>query len=319
MVKPTRRRLLVPVDFSSASERVVAFARALASAGDELMLLHAIPAPDLDTLTGLPPVSRWETQRLAYQAADGAIRDLAARVDWPDATKVSTHVGQGEAAAEIALQAIALNADLIVMATHGRGAAGRLAFGSVADSVARHAPVPVLLVRAVAGVDLGEPARLARIVVPVDGSAASAEAVPVAAVLAKQFAVPVMLVTVRQLNPTALMPSPVSPGISYDPHFTKTDEELTEMLRRTAAPLEAERVEVLWQILVGPVAPAIADQVQPDDLVVMASHGRRGVQRWLLGSVAEHLVRHAAAPVLLVPPRECVLSALEGETDEGRK
>jgi nucleotide-binding universal stress UspA family protein len=304
---------LVPVDFSSASEGVIAYARALAVPGDELLLLHVIPTPDFTESGAGPAADRWETQRLTCQAAEEALRDFAARVVWPAPDRVSRHVGQGEAAAEIVLQALALDAAMIVMATQGRGAAGRLAFGSVADQVARHAPVPVLLVRASPGVELKRPARVARIVVPVDGSPTSLEAIPTAAGLAQQFGVPLELVTVREVNRT-VMPSPAMPFLIDDGGRDTADDELADLLRQTSAPLQAAGIETSGQVLSGPVAPTITEQLEPYDLVVMTSHGRRGVPRWLLGSVAEHLVRTAPAPVLLVPPQERALSALAGGT-----
>jgi nucleotide-binding universal stress UspA family protein len=88
------------------------------------------------------------------------------------------------------------------------------------------------------------------------------------------------------------------------------------MLEAVATVIREEGLTTSSQVLTGPIAPAISDQVQPGDIVVMTSHGRSGVRRWLLGSVAEYLVRHADAPVLLVPPKERVLSATAGGTNE---
>jgi nucleotide-binding universal stress UspA family protein len=314
MTKEATRRILVPIDFSSASHLAVEHARAIAREGADLVLMNVIPAPEFDSSIVPPPSDRWETQRLAFQAAEGSLQDLKSRIDWPAGGEILTHVSQGEAAEEIGLQAIALDASIIVMATHGRGAAGRLAFGSVADSVARHAPVPVLLVRPPATDAPTEVTAPARILVPIDGSDVSMEAVPAAVSLAKQCAAPVNLVTVRELNRAALMPSPMNPSLVFDDDGSA--ERLAEMLEAVATVIREEGLTTSSQVLTGPIAPAISDQVQPGDIVVMTSHGRSGVRRWLLGSVAEYLVRHADAPVLLVPPKERVLSATAGGTNE---
>lgn len=314
MITGATRRILVPVDFSSASELAVAHARAIACDGADLILMNVIPAPEFDASIVPPPSDRWETQRLAFQAADGSLRDLKSRTGWPTGGDVRTHVSQGDAAVEIGLQAIALDASIIVMATHGRGAAGRLAFGSVADSVARHAPVPVLLVRPPATDAPVTVIPPTRVLVPIDGSEVSMEAVPAAVALAQQLAAPVSLVTVRELNRAVLMPSPVNPVLLYDDDGTT--ERLEAMLESVAEGIRAEGIATATQVITGAIAPAISDQVQPGDLVVMTSHGHSGVRRWLLGSVAEYLVRHAAAPVLLVPPKERVLSATAGGTNE---
>lgn len=314
MTPEATRRILVPVDFSSASDIAVAHARAVARPGSEIVLMNVIPAPEFDSSVVPPPSDRWETQRLAFQAAEGSLRDLKSRIDWPAGGEVLTHVSQGDAAEEIVLQAIALDASMIIMATHGRGAAGRLAFGSVADSVARHAPVPVLLVRPPMTDEPLDVTAPGRILVPIDGSEVSMEAVPTAVTLAKECTVPVNLVTVRELNRAALMPSPMNPVLIYEDDGSA--DELADMLEAVAAVVRQEGLPAATQVLTGPVAPAISDQVQAGDIVVMTSHGRSGVRRWLLGSVAEYLVRHAAAPIMLVPPKERVISATSGGTNE---
>lgn len=314
MTPEATRRILTPVDFSSASDVALAHARAVARPGSEIVLMHVIPAPEFDSSIVPPPSDRWETQRLAFQAAEGSLRDLKSRIDWPAGGEILTHVSQGDAAEEIVLQAIALDASMIVMATHGRGAAGRLAFGSVADTVARHAPVPVLLVRPPMTDEPLEVTAPGRILVPIDGSEVSMEAVPAAVALAKECTAPVCLMTVRELNRAALMPSPMNPVLIFDDDGSADD--LAEMLEAVAAVVRQEGLPASTQVLTGPVAPVISDQVQSGDIVVMTSHGRSGVRRWLLGSVAEYLVRHAAAPIMLVPPKERVLSATSGGTNE---
>jgi nucleotide-binding universal stress UspA family protein len=64
--------------------------------------------------------------------------------------------------------------------------------------------------------------------------------------------------------------------------------------------LEGEGFTVTSDVRVGPVAQAILDDVQEGDLIVMGSHGRSGLRRWVLGSVAEEVLRHAKVPVLMV-------------------
>ena len=65
--------------------------------------------------------------------------------------------------------------------------------------------------------------------------------------------------------------------------------------------LQYQGVDVGWDVLDGSPYSEIANAIQPEDLVVITSHGRGGIMRWLLGSVAEKLVREAPAPILLVP------------------
>jgi nucleotide-binding universal stress UspA family protein len=72
-------------------------------------------------------------------------------------------------------------------------------------------------------------------------------------------------------------------------------------LDEVADRIRSEGVEVETRVMAGAVAAAIESVTQPGDLIVMTSHGRGGIRRWIIGSVAEQLVRTATVPVLLVP------------------
>ena len=97
------------------------------------------------------------------------------------------------------------------MTTHGRGALGRWAFGSVADQVTRRSPVPVLVVRPAETVEEAAPA-IQRLVVPLDGSTLAEEAVPVAQSLAQRLNVPVHLLTA--IDVASLLPVDVVPPVA---------------------------------------------------------------------------------------------------------
>ncbi|MGI9254592.1 MAG: universal stress protein [Thermomicrobiales bacterium] len=194
--------------------------------------------------------------------------------------------------------------DIIVMATHGRGSAGRLLHGSIADRVARHSPVPVLLARPEAHSE-----RPGRIVVPIDGSPVAESALTVAATIARDRRLPLRLVRVvdlsdvlreaRRERPLVTMPVQDS---SYDDARSSVAATAERHLAALAAPLRAEGLDVSVQVESGTPAQALLNLLRPSDLVVMTSHGRGGVQRWLIGSVAVKLVRESPAPVLLVRP-----------------
>ena len=82
------------------------------------------------------------------------------------------------------------------------------------------------------------------------------------------------------------------------------EHDARDYLTAVVARLEDEGVSATWDVLEGSPFFAIADATQTGDLLVTTSHGRSGVLRWLLGSVAEKLVREAPVPVLLVPSAE---------------
>jgi nucleotide-binding universal stress UspA family protein len=192
---------------------------------------------------------------------------------------------------------------MVVMTTAGRGAVGRLTYGSVADRVARSSPVPVLLVRANpdAPTDPGASAEIRRLIVPLDGSARAHQALPKAADLAKHLDVPVLLVSVNEAERMSLIYGSAFSAAAYAEIAENAERELEEMLQKAADELTAQGVKSDLKVLMGATAYAIDSVTEYGDIVVMTSHGRSGVRRWLLGSVAEQLVRTAHVPVLLVP------------------
>jgi nucleotide-binding universal stress UspA family protein len=149
--------LLVPLDGSPAAERVLEHAEALATAfGSQITLIRATVSPEMilsETAAGdatvgeiapiLDPDPIVEADEAsATEYLDGVAERLRQR-------NLTVHVEhhEGHASQVIVERAATLHAGLILMTTHGRSGLGRVVFGSVADSVLRHAPCPVLLVR----------------------------------------------------------------------------------------------------------------------------------------------------------------------------
>lgn len=211
----------------------------------------------------------------------------------------------GDAAEEII--ASAEDCDLVVMATHGRGAAGRLVFGSTADRVARHGSTPTLLIRA--GAHPIEPVSPRRVVVPLDGSPLAEQALPEATKLAKVLGSPIHLVRAvgvdevlttvgRERGLHAQGSQPDETSDAYEQARIETERQATDYLAAQAGRLQD--VDVTTELLRGTPAFALLWMIEPEDIVVMTTHGLGGYRRWMIGSVAEKLVREAAAPVLLV-------------------
>lgn len=265
--------ILVPLDGSPEAEQALPYAEALAEPGCQLILLEVGEDPDSEF-------------SLQNRHAGSCAR---------------LETASGDPAEQILRTARDFGVGMIVMTTHGRGALGRWAFGGVADAVTRHAPVPVMVVRP--GEGRLEPA-IRRLVVPLDGSSLAETALPVAQSLAQRLGLPVRLVTA--VDPVSLVPSAVAPALAFDAEvYSETlaalRGEAEGWLARASHALREAGVDTSWGILSGSPYVAIADALQPGDVVVMTSHGRSGVPRLLLGSVAERLVREGPAPVILVP------------------
>jgi nucleotide-binding universal stress UspA family protein len=216
---------------------------------------------------------------------------------------IEIRVCSGDPATEILHAASAVHADAIVMASHGLGALGRWRFGSVADRVARTSTVPVIIVRPEAERGLEE-AELQRILLLYDGSELAAAAIPFAEVLALRLGLPVTVV--QAFDPAAPVTAvaggmaPVPPDV-YNEAISTLEQRAMSSAEEVVARLRERKIEAEVRVLVGPAAAALLTETGPADLVVLTSHGRSGITRWLLGSVAEKLVRLSEAAVALVP------------------
>jgi nucleotide-binding universal stress UspA family protein len=199
-----------------------------------------------------------------------------------------------------ALLAATQPGDLLVMATHGRGGPARWFLGSTAEAVIRRATVPIFLMRA--DETLPSQPNLRRIVVPIDGSTLAEEALPMARDLASRLDVPLHLITVIDVSGIMSLDIAVA-AISADRLEENLIQLFTEAERdiaRACEQLGDAEIEITTDVLHGEPGLAIPNATQPGDLIVMTTHGRSGPARWLLGSVAEAVVRRSTVPVLLM-------------------
>jgi nucleotide-binding universal stress UspA family protein len=286
--------ILVPLDGSPLAAFALPYATRLAQAAEgRLVLVRATPdAP-------------------ARQRAEAEVAAVAERL-FAAGVLVETHVRRG-AAGDVILEGVrAWEAGLIVMATHGRSGSGRWLYGSVADHVLRHAEVPVLLVSGLcerrwpapaspaAGVEGPRPDGPGRVLVPLDGSAASEAALGPAGDLADALGAGLLLAQVVPLPPYVY-----GATLEFTPSAYELDAELGAAegyLEEIAARLRAEGRDVATATEAGLVAPAIARIARERDAaaIAMATHGRGGVARAVLGSVATGVLQLAGAPLLLV-------------------
>jgi nucleotide-binding universal stress UspA family protein len=289
----TFRKLLCPIDFSPGSHHALQVATRMAREADaELVLVHAWYAP-LATFGGDYPLPA----DLVQENVDAAQRGLAAATDDAirlGAPRVTSRVLHGvpwDQIVEIAREDPAV--DLIVMGTHGRSGLARVLLGSVAEQVIRHAPCSVLAARAPGGV---QPFR--KVLCPIDFSEDSRPALERAAELAAPGGAGIALLHV--IEPAVALGNPPM----GENNLSAVDRRATDELARWASDLEKRvSVPVNTEIRIGrPGAQALGvlDADPTFDLVIMGSHGRTGIRRVLLGSVAEKVLRHAACPVLIV-------------------
>jgi len=230
------------------------------------------------------------------------LRDVAESLQ-RSGLSVVAKTANGDAAEEILAEATDLAIEMIVMSSAGRGAFGRVQLGSVADRVARHATIPVLIARE-REQPITEPVTVERIIVPLDGSVRAQRALPVASTLSKRLGAPIVLMAVGDPTGLALGYGAVASMAYYEQLRDAFERELRNCVTQPQRALERAGFEVSSIIKTGNASSAIAEESRVSDLIVMTSHGRGGVKRWLLGSVAERLIRTAPAPVVLVPTRD---------------
>ena len=286
--------ILVPLDGSPEARSAIPYAAALVSPGGTIRLL---------TVVASGREAGGEDGR--HAALDGAAGELRAA-----GFTVDTRIMFGDPAEKIIEAAANGGADMIAMASHGRGVVGRVLHGSVADRVAREATVPVLVVRSE---QLAPgPVGITRLVVPLDGSPLAEESVPVAVGISRRLGTPLFLV--RSVNIAELMPPAVGMGeaIPFE-IYDETEEEMekgaSEYLNEMATALQKQGIPVVTKVLSGPPASVIAEATHAGDVIVLCSHARSGVARWLMGSVSEALVRTDDAPVIFVPASRSAATA----------
>jgi nucleotide-binding universal stress UspA family protein len=293
-------RVLCPTDFSEFSSAASTYAAALAASyGSSLRLLHVLtPFPIVAPFGDVPgDVRLYESQRTQ---GDQALAAEAARIRRPGFT-VDVELRDGSAVHEILAAAEEWPADVIVLGTHGRGGMERLVLGSVAEKVLRKARCAVLAVphAAIAPAKAGS-VRLSHVLCAHDGSAASAAGVAYAVSLAERTGARLTLVSVVESVPYG--------GDFTGPDFAAfraaRDLHAREALDSAVTAEVRIRCNVHDRLVYGHPAQqilAVAEQETPD-LIVMGVQGRGALDLLMFGSTANHVVRHAACPVLTVRP-----------------
>ena len=279
--------IVVPLDGSPLSERVVPYAAHLCRvSGASVELVRAAVSPSAAVVTNAAAAriaaahqaqvlkeAEEELGRVARQLRDqGITTNVVARIAGP--VELITQTAQAE------------NADLILISVHGRSGLTRYVLGSFSDELLRRAELPLFLVPPSC---LGQwpTDRRLRLLVPLDGSALGEEALGPAKELASTLGADLLLL--RSV---------------HSDHGGQDVSDGTAYLEGLAAALHGEGFEVMVQVTTEAPQAAILKVMsdQGADLIVMATHGRSGLARVLLGSVAADVVAHSTVPLLLIRP-----------------
>lgn len=293
-------RILVPVDFSSASSRGLAFAASLAGRfHSKLHLLYVIEPPSMPEWGYVHLEIREAKLR---QTAEERLSQISLEHGINPGLVASAKVRSGAVEFEICQAAADETADLIVLASHGLGGLKHTFIGSACEGVVRHARCPVLTVREGA---LGTNEKLdfapKRILVTTDFSEASKRAFPYAVALAHKFEASLLLLYVVPSH----LPAEIS-HLGIVLHEKQMLSEAREQLPRFRSAELDPHMHVETLVLSGTPAREICATAETHgaDLIVISTHGYTGLKRFAVGSVTEKVVRHAPCPVLIIRERE---------------
>lgn len=290
------KRILWPTDFSRCAQQAFGHAVHLAREHNaELHVLHALVLLQDDS-HHLP--NKEEINQQIKALASGRMTEALGALAAGDIKIKQAHVRGISTAPAILDYAKENDIDLIVMGTHGRRGLGHLFLGSVAEEAVRHAVCPVLTIR-----EQQEPMpvdTMHRILVPVDFSAYSERALIHAKEIAASFDARLQVLhIIEEFIPPTFYMSTGAAAVTFSPELkAKTKEALLELLQDTDGP----EVQADFYVLEGNAAHDIVDfaKEKKSDLIVIATHGRTGLEHLLMGSVTEKVVRRAPCPVFTV-------------------
>jgi nucleotide-binding universal stress UspA family protein len=288
----TIQQIIVGTDFSPESEAAAQHALHIArSTGASITLVHACPIVE-------PPsrslASEWMTMLQKQQVhSQERLVDMCARMSG-QGPQVSYELVEDAPDAALTDRAAALGADLVVVGTHGFSGMTHLLLGSVAEKVIRHSPTSAMVARPGESASAG----YRKILVAMDFSDSAEHALDMATALAAEGAR--IHVWHWWHSPYGgPVPEPEALRQEIEGSTRAAGEALVERFR-------SPRCGISFHTAEAPTRLGIQHELASGayDLVVTGSHGRRGITRWLLGSVAESTARHAPCSVLVArrPP-----------------
>jgi len=334
------QRILVPLDGSTRAERAIPVAARLAHASGGLVILMRV----MNKSSRLWPSMALRTT-LAQRAIDNELAEveqyLSAIANSADLEGIPTETEArfGPTVSSILVVADATQADLIVLCSHGYTGMTRRIMGSVAERLAREASVPVLVLRdegSVPGELSADSARPLRILVPLDGSAQAKSALEPAAFLAAALAGPAssvlhLLRVVQPVNTSLEEGGMLTASEKARRYLSSTADHIRDGF---VAPAVARfGLGVTWSVAVDTyVAESLvriaenAETVEGFDeglsgcnVIALATHGRDGLQRLVIGSVTERILPGTKLPLLIVPPRSQNIPIKREQTEEGKR
>ncbi len=299
--------ILVPLDGSAFSEHALPVARTIARASGATLHLAQVHVPTVRQLTASEPNIDANLEAEHRQREQTYLDAVPTRLGAAAELKLAPVLLDGPITDALAAYVSTNDIDLVVMTTHGRGGVTRLWLGSIAYALAHQITVPLLLIRpAETPPELTALRTFHRFLVPLDGSAVAEQILEPTLELARLMQAECTLFHV--VEPLIL------PGYSPVGYVANLDIQANEALRRDAEQylgtiaqrVQAAGVPVQTNVVLDTQAAAGILRATGEagiDLIAMATHGRSGLARVLMGSVADKVVRASEVPILVYRPK----------------
>lgn len=296
------RQILVPLDGSRFAEAALPLALDVSRRTGAALHLVTVQEP-------IPSFAYDEWEAAATDWSEDYLANVVERIGDRAGGTVTTALRSGPVVERLGEELREVEADLVVMATHGRGMLSRAWLGSVADAFLHHCHRPVLLVRPDEDgdreADVTADAAPRKMLIPLDGTELSEAALEHAVELGRLFGCAYHLVRV--------VPYPVDIASPYLPHTVQMNQGLVEEARESAMEYLEARAERMrlrdLEVDIGVFVDAqpghgILRETEDRgcDFIAMTTHGRKGLTRAILGSTSDKVLRGTHVPVLLYRP-----------------
>jgi nucleotide-binding universal stress UspA family protein len=316
-------RIVVPLDGSARAEHALPVAARIARASGGSIHLLQVVSPLIDYSGGMAPVALMTEQSVEMEMAE-ATSYLSTVAAWQILARIktTTEILFGLPAPHILAAAQSRMADLIVLCSHGRTGFTRWVLGSVAYQLVHQSAVPVLVLReseSAALLSHGEAARPLCTLVPLDGSQLAETALIPAAYLTAALAAPaqgaVHLAQVVKILPTTAQEGFVSELNEEARERARTylataEERLQAKVKNlklsltSSVELEADVANALVRLAEDGGERKKSGEGRRCDLIAISTHGRGGLERWVMGSVTERILNTTKLPMLIVRPQQ---------------
>ncbi len=301
------RTLLVPLDGSPFSAKALPVAAAIAKrTGAAVHVVTVLdPSAYVPFVPGEVLVPVMDTDALATrrEADTAAIRVVAEQLA-DDGVSVTGQLLEGTVVEALSEHAVSIGADLIIMTTHGRSGLERLWLGSVATSFLQRAPAPVFLLRPTSDSAEAPSMPSGKVLVPLDGSAFGDTIIPYAKRFAEATGASLELFSVAIPHAIPMAPFGTDSLLADEGNLTRQEHEAKQRLRELADTMpEGTSVEVSTDMTAASAIIERAERIGAG-AIAMATHGRTGLARLVLGSCADAVLRGAPQAMLLYRPTD---------------